>query len=132
MSAWYNDSGMAYHTVNRVLWIPIMDSASEFPKSKGARRRLWVLAAVLPAVTVILPLAVLYWWVYPVLLAGLRPGGAANGSWVAWALLLIGGAASAGAFVVALKLSWRVIRLAWNYRRQSRKETLPEIGQIAG
>ena len=132
MAAWYNDSGIAYHTVNRVLWIPVMDRASGFPKNKGARRRLWALAAVLPAVTVVLPLAVLYWWVYPVLLAGLRPGGAANGSWVAWALLLLGGAVSAAAFVVALKLCWRIIRLAWNYSRQSRKEALPEIGQIAG
>ena len=67
-------------------------------RNGSLRWRLWAAAAVFPAVTIALPAYVVWVWLLPILLEWMGPGGAASGSWVAWALLAIG-VVSSGTFV---------------------------------
>ena len=83
--------------------------------NRSLRWRLWIAAVVFPAVTIALPAYVVWVWLLPGLVESMGPGGAASGSWVAWALLAIGVVSSGTSLVVALTTSWRIIRLAWQY-----------------
>ena len=96
-----------------------MATVKSVPQSSSLRWRLWAAAVVFPAVTIALPAYVVWVWLLPGLVESMGPGGAASGSWVAWALLAIGVVSSGTSLVVALTTSWRIIRLAWEYSRRA-------------
>ncbi len=54
------------------------------------------------------------WWAAPVLINGLGPGGAAYGSWLAWALAAIGVTTSLALWLFALRfygtMLWALLR----------------------
>lgn len=109
-----------------------MTTLKSVPGSSSLRWRLWVAAVLFPAFTIALPVYVIWSWLVPVLLESMGPGGVASGSWVAWALLAIGIVSSGTSFIVAVTISWRIIRLAWHYSRPAGRETRTEVEVAAG
>ena len=67
---------------------------------------LWMLVTTFPLFTIVLPLALVYWLVIPVLAAALGPIGVAMGSWLVWALVALGIISSVTTFLAALNY-WR-------------------------
>ena len=72
----------------------------------------------------------LAWLFAPVLIHGLGPDGAANGSWLAWLLAGIGIATSLVLWIIALAFfgtaAWNLIRKG----RFSHQETAPDAEQV--